>query len=173
MTEENIQVCLAARPVGLPVATDWEIRRSPLPEAGADQFVAQVLYISLDPAMRGWMNDARSYMPPVEIGAVMRAGGIARIISSNLDGFAVGEHISCMTGVQQYFVGDGKDTQKVDPQIAPLPMFLSVLGMTGLTAYFGLLDVGKIRRAIRSSCLAQQELSAASWARLHAFTIAR
>lgn len=144
MTDENIQVRLAARPVGLPADSDWEIRREAVPQAEDGQFVAEVLYVSLDPAMRGWMNAARSYIAPVEIGAVMRAGGIARIRESKLSGFDVGEHVFLMTGVQQFCVSDGKDVQKVNPDIAPLPTFLSVLGMTGLTAYFGVLEVGAI-----------------------------
>ncbi len=145
MTDENIQVCLAVRPEGLPKDSDWEIRREPVPKAEEGQFVAEVLYVSLDPAMRGWMNATRSYMPPVEIGAVMRAGGIARITESNLTGFAVGDHVYGMIGVQQFMVSDGQDMQKVNPKLAPLPTFLSVLGMTGLTAYFGILDVGSIK----------------------------
>ncbi len=144
MTKQNTQVCLAARPAGLPKDSDWEIHRVPLPQVESDQFVAEVLYVSLDPAMRGWMNDARSYIEPVQIGEVMRAGGIARIRESKLSGFDVGEHIFCMSGVQQFCVSDGSGVQKVDPQIAPLPTFLGVLGMTGLTAYFGMLEVAGI-----------------------------
>ena len=145
MTDENIQVRLAARPAGMPTDADWDIRREPIPRAEEGQFVAEVLYISLDPAMRGWMNAGRSYIAPVEIGAVMRAGGIARICESNLPGFELGEHLFLMTGVQQFCVSDGTDVQKVNPDIAPLPTFLGVLGMTGLTAYFGILDVGAIK----------------------------
>jgi len=145
MAEENIQVRLAARPVGLPTENDWEIRREPVPEAQDGEFVAEVLYVSLDPAMRGWMNAGRSYIAPVEIGAVMRAGGVARICESKLAGFEVGDHVYCLTGVQQFFASDGKDVQKIDPKIAPLPTFLGALGMTGLTAYFGILDVGAIK----------------------------
>jgi len=145
MSKENIQVCLAARPVGMPVDSDWEIRRSAVPEAEDGQFVAEVLYVSLDPAMRGWMNDVRSYIEPVAIGAVMRAGGIARVTESRHDGFAVGDHIFCMTGVQQFVVSDGEGVTKVDGNIAPLPTYLGVLGMTGLTAYFGLLEVAALK----------------------------
>ncbi len=145
MSKENIQVCLAARPVGMPKDTDWDIKHSPIPKAEAGQFVAEVLYISLDPAMRGWMNDARSYIEPVAIGAVMRAGGVARVTESNHDGFEVADHVVCMTGVQQFFVSDGEGVQKVDPSVAPLPTYLGVLGMTGLTAYFGLLDVAALK----------------------------
>lgn len=146
MTDENIQVCLAARPVGMPVDSDWEIRRSPVPQAGSGEFVAEILYVSLDPAMRGWMNAAKSYIEPVAIGDVMRAGGIARVRESNIGGFEVGDHIFCMTGVQQYCVSDGDNVRKVDPTVAPLPVYLSVLGMTGLTAYFGLLDVAGAKK---------------------------
>lgn len=145
VTDENIQVRLAARPDGLPKDSDWDIRHEPVPKAEAGQFVAQVLYVSLDPAMRGWMNAGRSYIPAVEIDAVMRAGGIARITESQLDGFEVGEHVYGMTGVQQFMVSDGKDMKKINPDLAPLPTFLSVLGMTGLTAYFGILDIGSIK----------------------------
>ncbi len=145
MTKGNIQVCLAARPVGMPTDSDWEIRHSPVPVAGEGQFVAEVLYVSVDPAMRGWMNDARSYIEPVAIGAVMRAGGIARVTESKHDGFAVGDHIFTMTGIQQFIVSDGKDIQKVDASLAPLPTYLGVLGMTGLTAYFGILEVADLK----------------------------
>lgn len=144
MTSENTQVCLAARPAGLPKDSDWEIHRVPVPRAESDQFVAEVRYVSLDPAMRGWMNDVRSYIQPVKIGDVMRAGGIAQIRESNLSGFDVGDYVTFMTGVQQFCVSDGHGVQKIDPQIAPLPTFLGVLGMTGLTAYFGLLEVAGI-----------------------------
>jgi len=145
MSGDNTQVCLAARPQGLPKSSDWEIRKTPIPEAGPDQFVAEVLYISLDPAMRGWMNDARSYIEPVEIGAVMRAGGIARVRESNLAEFSVGDEVFCFTGVQQFVVSDGSGVQKVDASAAPLPTYLGALGMTGLTAYFGLLDVADLK----------------------------
>ena len=144
MTSENIQVCLAARPVGMPVETDWDIRRSPVPQAEEGQFVAEVLYVSLDPAMRGWMNDARSYIEPVGIGDVMRAGGIARVCESKHPEFSVGDHVFCMTGIQQFCVSNGENVQKVNPDLASLTTYLGVLGMTGMTAYFGLLDVAGI-----------------------------
>jgi len=144
MTNENIQVCLAARPVGMPVDTDWDIRRSPVPQAEAGQFVAEVLYVSLDPAMRGWMNDARSYIEPVGIGDVMRAGGIARVCESKHPEIKVDDYVLCMTGIQQFCVSNGENVQKVNPDVATLTTYLGVLGMTGMTAYFGLLDVAGI-----------------------------
>ena len=145
MAKQNTQVRLASRPLGVPNDQNWNIHSEAVPSPDDGQFVAEVLYISLDPAMRGWMNDARSYIAPVEIDAVMRAGGIARITASKLDGFDVGDHVYGMTGVQQFWLSDGKDVRKIDPDIAPLPTNLSVLGMTGLTAYFGILDVGAIK----------------------------
>jgi len=93
--------------------------------------------------MRGWMSARPSYVPPVEIGAVMRAGAIGRVIASEHPGFAVGEHVYGTFGVQEYAVSDGRGVIKVDTSLADLPVYLGVLGMTGLTAYFALLDVGR------------------------------
>jgi NADPH-dependent curcumin reductase CurA len=94
--------------------------------------------------MRGWMNASEdSYMPPVRIGEVMRAIAVGRVAASNNAAFAVGEHVSGLLGVQEYAISNGQGLNKVNPALAPLPMFLSVLGMTGLTAYFGLFDVGQ------------------------------
>jgi len=145
MSATNTQVRLAARPVGRPKSDDWSIQQVAIPQPGDNEFLARVKYISLDPAMRGWMNEARSYIEPVGIDEVMRAGGIAEIVESNNPNFSVGDHVYCLTGVQQYFVSDGAEAQKVDPSIAPLVKFLSVLGMTGMTAYFGLLDVAEAK----------------------------
>jgi len=102
-----------------------------------------VLYISLDPAMRMWINDVRSYMPPVGIGEVMRALGLGIVTASRNPRFAVGDHVSGVFGVQEYALTDGKGVTKIDPRVVPLPKYLNVLGMTGMTAYFGLLDTGQ------------------------------
>jgi NADPH-dependent curcumin reductase CurA len=104
-----------------------------------------VLYVSLDPAMRGWMNEGRSYVEPVGIGDVMRAGGVGRVIASKNPGFAEGDHVVGMFGVQEYALSDGKGVLKVDPDVAPLPVYLGALGMTGMTAYFGLLEIGEAK----------------------------
>jgi hypothetical protein len=143
MTSINHQFRLAARPVGLPKRTDWSYVEEPLREPGDGEFVVQVQYISLDPAMRGWMNDARSYIAPVAIGEVMRAGAAGRVVSSRHPAFAVGDHVVGMFGVQEYAVSSGKGVARADTALAPLPTYLGALGMPGLTAYFGLLDVGK------------------------------
>src|SRR3974390_408277 len=139
----NHQVRLAARPSGLPRATDWELRSEDVPVPGAGQFVVAVSHLSIDPAMRGWMNATASYVPPVEIGAVMRAGGVGQVIASEHPGFAVGDYVSGGWGVQEYATSDGRGMIKLDTTAAPLPVYLSALGMTGLTAYFALLDVGR------------------------------
>jgi NADPH-dependent curcumin reductase CurA len=139
----NLQCRLAARPVGLPKASDWDFVEEPAPEPDEGEFRVQVEYLSVDPAMRAWMNPGRSYVPPVEIGEVMRAGGIGRIIDSRHPRFAVGEHVYGVFGVQRYAVSDGRGVTRVDTSLAPAPVHLGVLGISGLTAYFGLLDVGK------------------------------
>lgn len=142
-TAVNRQWRLAARPKGLPKRTDWEPRTEAVPEPEDGQFLVRVLYISLDPAMRGWMNDARSYVPPVGIGEVMRAGGVGRVVSSRHAGFSAGDHVSGMFGVQEYAISDGRGVIRVSAEAAPLPKYLSVLGMPGMTAYFGLLEIGR------------------------------
>jgi NADPH-dependent curcumin reductase CurA len=141
--ELNAQWRLAARPVGLPKTSDWEYVEEPAPEPGEGQFRVELEYLSLDPAMRGWMNDSRSYVPPVGIGEVMRAGGIGRVVESRHPDFAVGESVFGQFGVQGCAVSDGRGAIRVDTSVAPAPAHLGALGMTGLTAYFGLLEIGK------------------------------
>jgi NADPH-dependent curcumin reductase CurA len=141
----NHQFRLAARPVGLPKRSDWNYTEEPVREPGEGELLVKVLYISLDPAMRGWMNEGRSYIAPVGIGDVMRAGAVGRVIASKNASFAVGEHVVGSFGVQEYAISDGKGLTKVDPRLVPLPVYIAALGMAGLTAYFGLLDVGQAK----------------------------
>lgn len=145
MSTLNKQIRLAARPVGLPKDSDWEFVTENAPEIGDGEVLVQVHYASLDPAMRGWMNDGKSYIAPVGIGEVMRAGTVGEVVASNNPGFAVGDYVSGMLGIQQYGVSNGKDLSKVDPNLASLENYLGGLGMPGLTAYFGLLDVGAVK----------------------------
>ena len=145
MSPTNNQVRLAARPSGLPQPTDWELTSEPVPTPGAGEFVVAVSHVSVDPAMRGWMNAGASYIEPVEIGDVMRAGAIGRVIASEHPGFAVGEHLYGAFGVQEFALGDGKGIVKLDASLAPLTTYLGALGITGMTAYFGLLDVGALK----------------------------
>ena len=139
----NHQFRLAARPAGLPKRSDWSVSEEPVRDPVAGEVLVKVLYISLDPAMRGWMNEGKSYIAPVGIGEVMRAGAIGCVLASQDPTFAAGDHVSGALGVQEYANVPGKQLTKVDGRIAPLPTFLNVLGMPGLTAYFGLLDIGK------------------------------
>src|SRR5438270_5602790 len=139
----NHQFRLAARPTGLPQRSDWNYTEEPVRDPGPGEVVVQNLYISLDPAMRGWMNEGRSYIESVKFGEVMRAGAVGRVVAS-LDGnFQSGDYVFGVLGVQEYAVTMGKALTKVDPALAPLPVFLSALGSTGLTAYFGLLEIGQ------------------------------
>jgi hypothetical protein len=141
----NHQVRLASRPVGLPTRADWSFTEEPVTEPGDGTVLVKILYVSLDPAMRGWLNESRSYIAPVAIGDVMRALALGRVIASNHPGFAAGDYVSGAFGVQEYALSDGKHVLKVDPDLAPLPVHLSALGMTGRTAYFGLLEVGELK----------------------------
>src|SRR6185503_16708094 len=137
------QCQLAARPTGLPKATDFTIVDEPVPAAADGEFVVEIDYLSIDPAMRSWMNAGRSYVPPVEIGEVMRAAGIGRVTDSRHPDYNVGDHVYGVFGVQRYAVSDGSGLTRVDTSLAPAPVHLGVLGISGLTAYFGLLDVGR------------------------------
>ncbi|HEU4731844.1 MAG TPA: NADP-dependent oxidoreductase [Kofleriaceae bacterium] len=143
MVRKNHRFTLAARPTGMPKPSDFAFEEEDLREPGAGELVVAVRYISLDPAMRGWMNEGKSYVPPVKIGEVMRAFAIGQVVESNHARFAVGDHVSGLFGVQEYALSKGNDLMRVDPRIAPLPVMLSTLGMPGLTAYFGLLEIGK------------------------------
>ena len=141
----NKQVILKKRPTGMPEADTWALESNPIPEVGEGQFLIKNHYISLDPAMRGWMDDRKSYIPPVAIGEVMRAGSIGEVIKSNNPKFKVGDIVTGWGGVQQYSLTDGSMYYSVDPKLAPLPTYIGTLGMPGMTAYFGILEVGKIK----------------------------
>lgn len=141
----NKQLKLAKRPFGMPEQDTWTLESNEIPSAQEGQILVKQDYISLDPAMRGWMNDAKSYIPPVQIGEVMRAGSIGKVIESKHDHFQVGDTVSGWGGVQQYSLSDGKGWYKVDPNLAPLPTYIGTLGMPGMTAYFGILEVGQIK----------------------------
>ena len=145
MTRENTQVILTSRPEGMVSADNFELRRGPAAEPGEGEVLVAAEFISLDPAMRGWMRDARSYVPPVGLGEVMRAGGVGSVLASKHPDYAVGDHVSGLLGVQSVACISGKELHKVDAKLAPLSAYLGVLGMPGITAYFGLLDVGALQ----------------------------
>ena len=144
----NRQVRLAARPVGLPTRNDWNLTTEAVAEPEAGGMVVKTLALSLDPAMRGWMNEGKSYIPPVAIGEVMRAGGIGVVVASNNEAFAVGDQVSAGLGVQEYCAipaGEMKRSGlfKIDTRLGTANQWLNVLGMPGMTGYFGLMDVGQ------------------------------
>ncbi len=143
----NQQFRLAARPVGLPKPTDWQMTSEAVRDIADGEIVVKALYLSLDPAMRGWMNEGKSYIKPVGIGDVMRAGGVGVVLASKSPKFVVGDHVSGSIGVQRFWVGAADDKYgaffKIDPTVAPLPTWLNTLGMPGMTGYFGLLESGQ------------------------------
>lgn len=147
MTLENLQFRLANRPVGMAKETDFQKAAEPLRELADGEITVKTLYLSLDPAMRGWMNDAKSYIRPVAIGEVMRAGGVGEVVASKSPKFAVGDIVSGGIGVQAYWQGAADDKSasffRIDSRLAPLTTWMNTLGMPGMTAYFGLLEVGQ------------------------------
>jgi NADPH-dependent curcumin reductase CurA len=145
MDATNHQIRLAARPTGLPKGSDWDHTSEPVREPEAGQILVKTLYLSLDPAMRGWMNEGRSYIEPVGLGEIMRAGGIGKVVASSHPDYGEGDYVTGLLGAQEYAMLAGDAAQPVDPSVAPLPAYLGALGMPGMTAYFGLLDVGQAK----------------------------
>lgn len=131
--------------MGVPVADDFSITTDEVPDPGPREFVVRVTMLSLDPAMRGWMDDRPSYLPPIGIDEVIRAGGVGEVVASNNARFPVGTLVSGTFGVQEYAVSDGSGVTRVDTALGTPSMYLGVLGMTGMTAYFGLFEHGRPR----------------------------
>ena len=143
----NHQVRLAARPVGQPGPECWQFTQEAVAEPAEGGVLVKVLSLSLDPAMRGWMNEGKSYIPPVAIGELMRAGGIGVVVASKTTAFAVGDHVSGGPGVQEYWHVPADQIKRsgmarIDLRMGTVTQWLNVLGMPGMTGYFGLLDVG-------------------------------
>jgi NADPH-dependent curcumin reductase CurA len=142
----NQQQILTHRPVGMPTSDTWTLTETEVPALKEGEVLIRNHYVSLDPAMRGWMNDARSYIPPVQLGEVMRAGTVGEVIkANNHPQFKVGDVLSGWGGVQEYTVTDGANYYQVDTRLAPMPTYIGTLGMPGMTAYFGILEVGKLK----------------------------
>ena len=141
--ESGKRILLAARPVGEPKESDFRIEEMPIPKPAASEMLLRSLWLSLDPYMRGRMSDAPSYAKPVEIGQVMEGRTVAEVVASNRDGFAVGEIVLSPHGWQTHAISVGKGLRKIDPGLAPVSTALGVLGMPGMTAYTGLLDIGR------------------------------
>ena len=144
----NKQLLFVKRPEGEADASTWSLETNPIPEIKEGEVLIQQHYVSLDPAMRGWMNEGKSYIAPMEIGSVMRAGSVGQVIEAkNHPEFKVGDFVAGYAGVQQYIATDGKGYYQVDPKLAPLPMYIGTLGMPGMTAYFGITEVGKVKES--------------------------
>jgi NADPH-dependent curcumin reductase CurA len=143
MPDANVRVLLHSRPVGEPRPGDFDIVESPIPKPGSGEILCRTIYLSLDPYMRGRMNEARSYAPSVAIGQAMVGGTVSQVLDSNHPGFAKGDFVAGYDGWQGYAVSNGVGARKLDPKAAPISTALGVLGMPGLTAYVGLLDIGQ------------------------------
>ena len=143
MAQSAKRVVLASRPVGEPKPSDFRIEDYSPPSPGEGQVLLRTIWLSLDPYMRGRMSDGPSYSAPVPIDGVMEGGAVCEVIESKFPNLAKGDIVLSHTGWQQYAVADGKMLRKVDPKIAPISTAVGVLGMPGMTAYAGLLEIGK------------------------------
>jgi NADPH-dependent curcumin reductase CurA len=142
MTETIQRIVLASRPVGEPTLDNFRSEKLSIPHAGSGEMLLRTLWLSLDPYMRGRMSDAPSYAKPVGIGDVMEGGAVSEVVDSNIPQFAKGDIVVGRTGWQTHALSDGSGLQKVDPTRAPIQTALGVLGMPGMTAYMGLLEIG-------------------------------
>ena len=142
---DNHQVLLRERPVGIPQAHQFEVVASPVPVPGPNQVLVRNAFLSVEPAMRGWVNDAPNYLPPVPIGSVMRSYAVGRVEVSNHPGYRVGDVVTGMFGWQEWAVVPASAIERVVDDGLPISTSLGVLGLNGITAYFGLLDVGEPR----------------------------
>ncbi len=146
MPTTSREVRLARRPIGMPTPADFEIASVTLPDPGPSQVLVRNSYMSVDPYMRGRMVDRESYVPPFQIGEALQGGAVGEVIAAGPGApFAVGDYVQSMWGWREAFVSDGAGLSKVDPKLAPVQAFLGALGMPGLTAYAGLLDVGALK----------------------------
>jgi NADPH-dependent curcumin reductase CurA len=143
MPETARRIVLASRPVGEPKTSDFRLEEFPVPQPGAGQMLLRTKWLSLDPYMRGRMSDAPSYAKPVGVGEVMEGGTVAEVVASNNDGYKAGEIVLAHTGWQTHALSNGAGLRKLDPRVAPVQSALGVLGMPGMTAYSGLLEIGK------------------------------
>ncbi len=137
------RIVLASRPVGEPKPSDFRVEEYPVPAPGEGQVLLRTIWLSLDPYMRGRMSDAASYATPVPIGGVMEGGTVSEVIASNNTAFKKDEIVLSRAGWQTHALSDGQGLSKIDPKLAPVSTAIGVLGMPGMTAYFGLLDIGK------------------------------
>jgi NADPH-dependent curcumin reductase CurA len=139
----NHQIVLAERPVGWPTDANFRLETVTLPAPVDGQFLARNIYMSVDPYMRGRMNDSASYVAPFQIGKPLEGGAVARVVESRNPGFAVGDHVLTMNGWREAFLSDGRGVNKIDPRLAPISAFLGILGVPGMTGWYGLKYIGE------------------------------
>lgn len=143
MPNINRQITLAARPAGYPKTSDFKLIESPIPDPKEGEILVRTIYLSVDPYQRGLMNAAHPYRNPIEIGGVIVGGTVGKVIVSKNPNFQEGDIVEGRLGWQEYAISDGSGIRKIDPNIVPISTALGVLGMPGMTAYFGLLEIGK------------------------------
>ena len=137
------EIRLKNRPVGLPSESDFELAEVTLPEVGDNELLVQNIYMSVDPYMRGRMVDRKSYLPPFQLGQALDGGCVGRVVESNNEQYQTGDFVFGMVGWREYFISDGAGLMKIDANLAPIQAYLGTVGMPGLTAYYGLLEIGK------------------------------
>ncbi len=137
------EIRLAHRPIGLPRESDFELAETSVPQPRKMEVLVQNIYMSVDPYMRGRMTDRPSYVPPFQLGEPLAGACVGQVVASRNDTFQAGEYVSGGLGWREYYVSDGTDLTKIDPRVAPIQTYLGVLGMPGMTAYVGLLDIGR------------------------------
>lgn len=141
--EQNQKILLASRPQGMPTKDNFIFTEAPMPEIGTGQVLVRTLYLSVDPYMRGRMSDRKSYVPPYRLNEVITGGIVGEVIQSKTNEFAEGDYVIGNLSWQRYNAADAAEVRKIDPAMAPISTHLGVLGMPGLTAYFGLLHIGQ------------------------------
>ncbi len=143
MPVRSREIRLRSRPVGLPTPDNFELVEVELPDPGPGQLLVRNLYMSVDPYMRGRMVERKSYVPPYQIGQTLDGGAVGQVVASNHPNFPEGTYVLSNMGWREYFLSDGTGLTPVDPSLAPIEAYLGVMGMPGLTAYVGLLDIGQ------------------------------
>jgi NADPH-dependent curcumin reductase CurA len=143
MADTSREIRLAARPVGVPKESDFELAETPTPQPGDGEVLVRNAYMSVDPYMRSRMNDTKSYVPSFQVGKPLQGGAVGQVVESRSDALAKGDWVNSMYGWREHYVAQGNALMKIDPKLAPVSTALGVLGMPGLTAYVGLLDIGQ------------------------------
>ena len=141
----NTQIRLASRPTGWVSAENFKVTEEPVAEPGEGQVLVRNVFMSVDPYMRGRMNDVKSYVPPFRIDEVLQASAVGEVVDSRYEGIKAGDYVTGMLGWENYSVCDGRTLRQVHPGLAPLSYHLGILGMPGMTAYVGLMQIAKVR----------------------------